>query len=568
MLREYRPFRFSTADLSDPAALDEAARKAPEVIDAALFRIARGGGALDLAIGETLVEMKKGDRMIRLGASSLTEYAVEKLGEKARTVYELVELAEAVAGRPLLRRAVACGAVTPGKAIAVSPVAFGDAELAWIPLAMELTEKDLRQKVREAGKVPPERYELANLRISMTPEQQDDLNRGISLVRMLHGFDLPEWAAVEAMCVEAMSSFADHVPEPEEPRAPEPTFEEKRAALAAYEEWVVEHAHDDGALDRRLRVYEEALAVIGDGEDPIDGGLTNEKLAPLLHDRLLRLFETRRDFDEPLGRLANLFLRYELWSWLDYGNLDLYCRERLGRTRRWLESRAWLERKMTEMPALRTALAEGTLTFSKLVEVARVATPEDVADRIRDAEDRSHQSTSEQTGEEKVAKDRAKGIRQVWGPRDAAETISLGIRTIQAAERELGGEIDAGEALAIIARHLAAVQANALKRMLRKASPAKWELYMRYGGLCARDGCRNRAKHFHHIVYRSRRGGDEISNLLPVCGTCHLRGIHDGHLTVTGHSGRRLVWRVKENDLVPREEWIQEHPGDSRRSRR
>jgi hypothetical protein len=48
--------------------------------DAALVRLARGGGAIDLAIGQALVALGEGDRLLELGFSRMVDYARESLG--------------------------------------------------------------------------------------------------------------------------------------------------------------------------------------------------------------------------------------------------------------------------------------------------------------------------------------------------------------------------------------------------------------------------------------------------------------------------------------------------------
>ena len=60
------------------------------LLDGLLVRVARGRGAIDLALGDGLASLTVGDRLLRLGFSSLGDYARERLGiagstaEKAR----------------------------------------------------------------------------------------------------------------------------------------------------------------------------------------------------------------------------------------------------------------------------------------------------------------------------------------------------------------------------------------------------------------------------------------------------------------------------------------------------
>ena len=51
--------------------------------------VAKGRGALDVALGETFVELCQGDRLMELGCSRLVDYAYERLGLPKRTTFML-----------------------------------------------------------------------------------------------------------------------------------------------------------------------------------------------------------------------------------------------------------------------------------------------------------------------------------------------------------------------------------------------------------------------------------------------------------------------------------------------
>ena len=68
-----------------------------------------------------------------------------------------------------------------------------------------------------------------------------------------------------------------------------------------------------------------------------------------------------------------------------------------------------------------------------------------------------------------------------------------------------------------------------------------------YRAVDARDGLRCRicleyaglGIHRHHLVYRSAGGLTTTGNILSVCGTCHLVGIHGGRLKASGDADER-----------------------------
>jgi hypothetical protein len=65
----------------------------------------------------------------------------------------------------------------------------------------------------------------------------------------------------------------------------------------------------------------------------------------------------------------------------------------------------------------------------------------------------------------------------------------------------------------------------------------------RMGWRCAVPTCSSRANlHAHHIRYRSRGGGNQLANLVPLCAAHHLHGEHAGYLHVSGQAPHQLTW--------------------------
>lgn len=124
--------------------------EAAAVVDGLLARVARGSGALDVAIGEQLDALSVGDRLLRLGYSNLGDYARERLGAGPTTSRELARLARELRSRPLLREAVRSGEVSARKARTVLPVARGEDEAGWVARARVETVRALEVAVREA----------------------------------------------------------------------------------------------------------------------------------------------------------------------------------------------------------------------------------------------------------------------------------------------------------------------------------------------------------------------------------------------------------------------------------
>ncbi|HET6922295.1 MAG TPA: HNH endonuclease, partial [Anaeromyxobacteraceae bacterium] len=113
------------------------------LVDRLLAPVARGRGALDLAIGEGLGALSAGDRTLRLGYCSIGDYARERLGLPARSAQVMAQLSRELREKPLLRQAVLCGEVSASKARAILRVIFGDNEAAWVERARAETVRAL-----------------------------------------------------------------------------------------------------------------------------------------------------------------------------------------------------------------------------------------------------------------------------------------------------------------------------------------------------------------------------------------------------------------------------------------
>jgi hypothetical protein len=74
-------------------------------------------------------------------------------------------------------------------------------------------------------------------------------------------------------------------------------------------------------------------------------------------------------------------------------------------------------------------------------------------------------------------------------------------------------------------------------------------IYLRDGLRCTNPVCSRRDVTPHHICFRSHGGGDEAINLTSPCVWCHLQGVHEGRLEVTGHAPV-LKWRIAGHTVV------------------
>jgi hypothetical protein len=437
--------------------------------DKQAVRVTRGRGVIDLAIGELLVELFKGDSLLQLGYSKRTDYMRERMGLPLRTVFSWQRLAEGLRERPLLRRAVVLGVVTARKASTILPVARGEEEAFWIKAAMVATVRELEQGVRAAGHEPdPDAFEAETLWLKMTASQQDVLDAAIAAARETLGFGAERWKCLEAISQEWLGTFGALVPDEEGPEVAPPP-----APMDA-DVWRAELEERTRAVGRQLRAIDEAFFVIRE-ETPCDGDPRE------LDARIQRLLAARRGFDEAFGPLASEIVRGRVFEQLGYGSLEAYCRERLDMCARTVRQRAYLEWKMCALPELGDALHSGRLTYSKALLVARSATPTDIEARIAAAAATTLQQTERESTEEEDRRNREAGVRRLWGPKDAVLAVTDAIVSAQAAWVGAHGESpDAGQALALVATYFLEVHEE--HRAGRSMPRERREVLMRHGG--------------------------------------------------------------------------------------
>ena len=523
------------------------AQKNALALDEALVPVARGLGLLELATGIALDRLFRGDLLAQLGPAREADYARERLGVPPSTMFQWLRLARELKHRPLLRAAVSAGRVSTRKALAVLPLAVGDFEAAWTEAAMRITLREIESAVKAAGKEDPEeRFECESIVLPMTEGQQARLDAALALAKRQIGPEARRWQCVEAICQEWFSEHAEWDGDSGKGPAPPPP-DPRQAKL----------------LEKQLAAIGEAIDLVKEiGEEPADGDAVG------LHARVLRLLAARRRHDETFGILALRAREARVHAALGYRSFGEYCEERLGMRAATVRQRIWLERRMQDLPSLREALKSGKLTYSKALAVARHATPFDIDDRIARAASTTCQQTEKEGEEEQDRKNRGAGVRELWAPKDAAETVREAIASAQAwSLGEKGVEIDESEALAVIADHFVEVfWAHMLPAERDHIDRRRHTVLMRKAGLCAVPGCSRAACQLHHIVYRSRGGTDDPTNLVGLCAVHHLHGVHLGYLEVTGRAGERLHWKLGTGEAVPLEEWVTFGDDDVRRA--
>lgn len=176
-------------------------------IDRLLAMVARGAGALDLAIGDALAQLATGDGVLVLGHSGIPDYSREELDIAGSTAQKLMRLSRELGSRPLLRAAVWEGTVTCRQAEAVLPVARGDDEALWVERARNGTVRALEKAASRLGAADPDEEENRTVfRADVPPEQRAVVDEAEELAAAVLGATSPRCERARAVWQEYLST--------------------------------------------------------------------------------------------------------------------------------------------------------------------------------------------------------------------------------------------------------------------------------------------------------------------------------------------------------------------------
>jgi hypothetical protein len=501
------------------------------LIDGLLTRVARGHGALDVALGEALAALAEGDRVLRLGFSSIRDYARERLGIGGTVAQGLIRLARELWDRPLLAGAVRSGEISVRQAQTVLPVARGDDERGWLERARTSTVRQLEKAVREAtvhpersgaeGESPGESEPWERVELMLSAEGHAVLDEALALAGKILGATAPVWDRLEVICQEYLG--AHPAPKPE-PGAKRPEDEIFLGRLSRWrEEW-------KDALEGETRwAFLQAVETYAAPPAP-------PSTDPHALDAELRHVAAARDrWDEVLGHLAMLMRGLGLWRDARFATFEHDCAQRLGLSQRTVEQRIWLERRLYELPELRVAMREGRVSYEKARIVAGAATEKTLPCWLARAEEATCIELRREAQAEEKTQMCERGELRVRVP---GRMVQLLADLVAAARAAKGRWMPAGDCLETAAHHFI----DTWKEALKERNTLQKRVLERDGGLCQVPGCSRAAVHVHHVRYRSRGGTDCAANLVSLCAVHHLHGIHRGFIRVKGEAPGGLVW--------------------------
>jgi hypothetical protein len=597
----------------DPPAPDERhdvfRSEAGLLLDRLITQAGRGGGALEIAIGEALAALVTGDRVHRLGYADVGDYAVEVLGIAASTAAKMARRARYLRERPLLREAVWLGEVTPRAADIVMRVAQGEAEAFWVAKAKIETVRSLTEMVKAAGgEVEEEDDEpWERVFVQLDAKGRAELDAAVAVARKIVGATAPKWQCLRALL---QDFFAAHAPDGE--------GGEDVVLRQQVEDWIEPLKKHFEKETENWSFLEPAGAVVA----PIP----SEPVAEdpwLLHDELRRLNAERNQADEVIGHAGSIFRTLGLWRDAKFASFAHYCSERPRMSVRAVEERIALDRKLYALPVLRKELREGRVSLEKARLIARVADEGTEEEWIEHAAAKTcielrrelngdvplpaqagaaEGCASPPQGAEASAA--ADGVAQMCaraGHVDlgvAAEAavqmcapagdVDPGLSTEAAAQMcARAGDVDpelAAEAAAQMCartdldlrmpRHVRELLESAIRTVRKEAgafvlagqcvrrvarefidtwkevveerNTVQRRVRERDHGYCIVRGCSRPAAHVHHLEYRSHGGSDHPSNLASLCAVHHLRIVHMGLMRIRGTAPDRLVFELTD----------------------
>ncbi|HET7754130.1 MAG TPA: HNH endonuclease signature motif containing protein, partial [Anaeromyxobacteraceae bacterium] len=480
---------------------------------------ARARGALDLAIGEGLRALKRGDRLAQLGYH-LDDYAREVLDIGERTTRQLVRLATELRDRPKLREALRSGKVRIRAAETVLPVAVGDAEATWVERAARCTVRELEEAVRRARSGLDADEEWLRLRTHLSDDDRVIVDGALDLAGVLE----PELSRIERF--EAIAQeFLGWVSSSAEPP------DDNRLLGIAFRRF------DPGNLDRRAALERDTdrwaiLPVVGGIPAP-DLGLDELSTAQEIDARLRELARRRASLDDVIGWCAHALRRSGVPSILGFATFRQYVEERLGLPPRAVEQREALERRLWASPALRDARRR-KVSYEKLRVLSRLPerdirswTPRALALTCIELRRRVEGERERQT--------RAAKTLAVSMPRRIAALVAAAVQEVRDRVHRL---LPLGKCLSFISGHFVMTWQHELRPARTRAQKVR----ERDQGLCQVPGCSRAAVHTHHVEFRSHGGSDDVENLTALCAWHHLRGVHGGYLRVAGRAPDALRW--------------------------
>jgi hypothetical protein len=475
-----------------------------------------------------------------LGFGRLGDYSRERLGVSARELQSLATVSARLERLPRLRAAFADGLLGWAQLRLLAAVATPEDEDAWLARAEGRTVRALAATIR----TPPDGEDEDGARFRLRCPRRVRLlwQQVVELARRMAGSELTQGQAAEAIAAEGLSArtpCGEAWPAAGAP-SPAPADPEETRAVFADLDW--------SAIREALPEDVDALDAAADALDPF-----------ALDARMRAVLRAMRRIDWQAGRLLRVFLDRRLYRLMQFPSAARYVTERLGLSARKARALVAVERKTWEADAFGTAYRAGELSWVRALTILPV-----VAERTAEAwVDRAATVPVRRLADEvEWALTVRDGLVPI-APPPAGASLALDERQLCARpEWEFpDAEVTFSAPVAVVALLRTAILAFAhphdslvggLESLLLHVQ-AEWEgqprhrdpIFARDGWRCAVPVCTARRDlHDHHLVFRSRGGGNERENRVTLCAWHHLRGVHAGRVRAEGEAPDGITWEI------------------------
>jgi hypothetical protein len=475
-----------------------------------------------------------------LGFGRLGDYARERLGLSAREVQSLATVSARLERLPRLEAALVDGLVSWAQVRLLAAVATPDDEAGWLARAEGRTVRALAATIR----TPSDEDEDDEARFRLRCPRRVRLlwQQVVELARRMAGTDLTQGQAAEAIAAEGLSARApcgEAWPAADPPRPALADADETRAVFAELDWSAVREAVPDDidALDADVDVL-----------DPF-----------ALDARMRAVLRAMRRIDWQVGRLLRVFLDRRLYRLMLFPSAHRYVTERLGLSVRKARALVALERKTWDADAFGAAYRTGELSWVRALTILSVVTERTAAAWVERAAAVPVRRLADEVEWALAVRD---GLVPIAPPPMGA-ALALDERQLCARpEWEFpDAEVAFSAPVAVVALLRTAILAFAHPRdsliggleSLLLHVKAEWEgqprhrdpIFARDGWRCAVPVCTARQQlHDHHLVFRSRGGGNERENRITLCAWHHLRGVHAGRVRAEGEAPDAITWEI------------------------
>jgi hypothetical protein len=486
-----------------------------------------------------------------LGFARLGDYAREQLGISARELQSLATVAARLDGLPRLREAFVAGVLSWAQLRLLAVVATPETDAEWLDLARGRTVRALAALIRPTSEDPgrgaaasgeDDDADDARFRLRCPRRVRLLWRHVVELARRMAGGEITQGQAAEAIAAEglsARSACGDAWPGPGPARSERADPAETRDAFADL---------DWSAVQAALPEDIARLALNLDGLDPF-----------ALDTRMREVLRAMRRSDWQLGRLLRVFLDRRLYRLMYFPSAGRYLTERLGISARKARVLVALERKTWEADAFGTAYRAGDISWARALTILPLVSEPTARAWVERANEVPVRRLADEVEWALTVRD---GVTAILPPPHGA-SLDLGERQMctRPAWEFPDADIAFSAPTSVVALFRTAILAFAhprdslvggLESLLLHAK-AEWESQPRHRDpIFARDGWRctvpvctaRRNLHDHHLVFRSRGGGNGRANRLTLCVWHHLRGVHAGRIRADGEAPDAVTWEI------------------------